>query len=54
MMLLIMAVPLLIAIYTVNYARWAWRQHYRLGALGLVVLALLTVGIPGYVLWQGG
>jgi len=44
-------VTLLVAVYTINYARWAWRQRLRLGAVGLVLLAILTVAVPGWVMW---
>lgn len=48
---LVMLFPVLVAIYTFNYARWAWRQEYRRGAVGLFLLAGATAGIPGFVLW---
>lgn len=48
---LIMLLTLLIAVYTFNYARWAWRQQFRLGAFGLVILALAAVAVPGWVMW---
>jgi hypothetical protein len=42
--------PILVAVYTYNYARWAHKQGLRRGAVGLALLALLTVLIPGGVL----
>lgn len=45
-----MLVPLLTAIYTVNYGRWAGRRGNRRGAWGLYVLAVLTVAVPLVVL----
>ncbi|MBP2018239.1 hypothetical protein J2Z79_001640 [Symbiobacterium terraclitae] len=48
---LVVLVCALVAVYTTNYARWAWRQRLRLGAAGLVLLALATVAVPLYVMW---
>jgi len=50
-LIMTMLVPVLAAVYTANYARWAWRERYRLGAVGLFLLALLTVLVPTLVLW---
>ncbi|MFZ5815089.1 MAG: hypothetical protein ACOY93_07270 [Bacillota bacterium] len=46
----VLVIPLLAAIYTWNYGRWAWRQKLRLGGVGLYLLALLTVAVPLMVL----
>ncbi|MDB4895244.1 MAG: hypothetical protein JWN15_1506, partial [Firmicutes bacterium] len=43
--------PLLVAIYTYNYARWAGKQGLRRGAVGLYVLALAAVVVPGWLLF---
>ncbi|MEW8977106.1 MAG: hypothetical protein AB2385_01770 [Symbiobacterium sp.] len=48
---LVLLVALLVAIYTFNYARWAWRQRLRLGAFGLALLAAATVAVPAWVMW---
>lgn len=48
---IIMLIPVLVALYTANYAKWAWQRQYRLGAVGLGALAILSVMIPGWVLW---
>lgn len=48
---LVILVTALVAVYTMNYARWAWRQRLRLGAVGLVLLALAAVGVPLWVMW---
>lgn len=50
MRMLALLIPLGIAIYTVNYGRWAWRQKLRLGAIGLYLLAILSVAVPAMVL----
>jgi hypothetical protein len=42
--------PLLVAIYTINYGRWAWQRQYKAGAIGLFILAALTVAVPGFIL----
>lgn len=49
---LIMLPPLLVAIYTFNYARWAWRQRLRFGAVGVFLLAALTVALPALVIYM--
>lgn len=43
--------PFLVAVYTINYARWAWGKGIRGGAVGLYALALLTVALPLLTLW---
>jgi hypothetical protein len=48
---LTMLVPVLVAIYTFNYGRWAWQNKLRRGGVGLYFLALLTVAVPGLVVW---
>lgn len=50
MTILALLIPLGMAIYTVNYARWAWRQKLRLGAIGLYLLAVMSVVVPAMVL----
>lgn len=44
-------IPALTALYTWNYARWAWRHKLKRGALGLAVLALGTIALPAYLLF---
>lgn len=46
-----MLIPVLVAIYTWNYGRWAWKQGLRGGALGLFLLAAAAVGVPGFAIW---
>lgn len=46
-----MLVPVLVAIYTWNYGRWAWKHGLHIGAVGLFLLAVATVGVPGLVIW---
>ncbi len=48
---LIMVPPLLVGLYTFNYARWAWQRQLRRGAIGLFLLAAAAVGVPGFVIW---
>jgi hypothetical protein len=44
-------IPVLVAIYTLNYARWASRQRMWRGAVGLYLLAAASVLVPGFVFW---
>ncbi|HYG60763.1 MAG TPA: hypothetical protein VD902_22025 [Symbiobacteriaceae bacterium] len=46
-----LAVPVLVAIYTWNYARWAARQSLVRGAAGLYLLAAACVAVPAFVYW---
>jgi len=48
---LVVLAAMLVALYTANYARWAWRRRMRLGATGLVLLALASVAVPVWLLW---
>lgn len=50
-LLMSMAVPILAAIYTYNYGRWAARKGLGPGAAGLYLLSFLTVVVPAYVFW---
>lgn len=45
-------VPVLVAIYTWNYARWAWRKERKRGAVGLALIAIATVALPLYMLYR--
>lgn len=38
-----------VALYTLHYARWAFRHGYRRGGVGLLLLAALTAAMP---IWQ--
>jgi hypothetical protein len=49
--LMTLLAPTLVAIYTYNYGRWAWKQELRLGAMGLFVLAAATFGVPVFLVW---
>lgn len=51
MTFLIMLIPVLVAIYTFNYARWAWQRGLRFGAVALGLLAVASVAVPGWVIW---
>jgi hypothetical protein len=53
-LLTILLPALLVAIYTFNYGRWAAKQKLTRGAVGLYLLALLTVAVPGFALWYTG
>lgn len=46
--LIALALPLLVAIYTGNYALWCVRRRLWRGAAGLGLLALLTIGLPAW------
>jgi hypothetical protein len=48
---LILLTPTLVAIYTLNFGRWAWKQKLRRGAVGLFLLAAATVLFPAFVMW---
>lgn len=41
---------LAVALYTLNYARWAWQRRLRRGAVGLALLAALAALGPLYIL----
>lgn len=49
--LAVLLLPVMVAVYTLNYSRWAWRHQLRRGAVGLTVLAVSTVALPAFVLW---
>jgi len=49
--LIAILVPILVAIYTCNYGRWAWQQGMRGGAVGLYALAVLTLVLPLLTFW---
>jgi len=35
-----------VAVYTVNFGRWAWQKKNYRGAVGLYILALFTLTAP--------
>lgn len=35
-----------VAVYTFNFARWAWQKKNYRGAIGLSILALITLTVP--------
>lgn len=37
---------LAVSFYLSTYARWAWRQNYRRGAVGILLVALITLVLP--------
>jgi len=43
--------PVAVGIYTLGYARFLWRRQLRLGAIGVSLLALLTVLYSGVALF---
>lgn len=47
-------IPLLVGLYTFNYARWATKQKLRRASIGLYLLAFAAVGVPYYVLFFTG
>lgn len=46
----LMLVPLLVSIYTLNFGRWLARRGYGWGALGVYLLAALTLALPAWML----
>lgn len=50
-LIITVVIPLLAAIYTWNYARWAASRKLGRGAAGLYLLSVLTVAVPAYVVW---
>lgn len=48
---MIMVPPVLVAVYTWNYGRWAMKHDLTWGGIGLYLLALLTVAAPALTLW---
>lgn len=44
--------PILIGIYTWNYARWAWKKQLKRGAFGLALLALASTSLPLWLLFR--
>ncbi|MDH7480189.1 MAG: hypothetical protein QHH02_09265 [Syntrophomonadaceae bacterium] len=46
-------VAALAAIYTASYGWWAWRQKHYLGAVGTWVFALVTFGLPLFLILRG-
>jgi hypothetical protein len=50
-LILTFLIPVLVAFYTFNYARWAAKQKMRRGAIGLYLLAAATIAVPGFVYW---
>lgn len=37
---------LAVSFYLGTYARWAWRQNYRRGAAGILLVALIALALP--------
>jgi len=37
---------LAVSFYLSTYARWAWQQGYRRGAVGIILIALLNLVVP--------
>lgn len=35
-----------VAVYTFNFGRWAWQKKNYRGAIGLFILALITMTVP--------
>jgi len=40
---------LAVSFYLGTYARWAWRQNYRRGAAGILLVALIALALPAAV-----
>lgn len=46
-----MLIPVLISVYTMSYTLWLWDKREKLAALGVALLAVLSLVYPGYVLF---
>lgn len=51
MLLLKLVIPILAAIYTINFGRWLKKQGSHSGAIGAYLWALLCIAAPAVVLW---
>ncbi|MCW2278356.1 hypothetical protein [Heliophilum fasciatum] len=51
MIIFLAAVIALIVYYTLDYARYAWKQKNRSATAGAILLAILTAGIPILGIW---
>lgn len=40
-----------VGLYTLHYARWCFRRQFRVAAVGLTLLAGLTVALPMWLLF---
>ncbi len=40
-----------VAIYTVSYGVWAWKQKNKLGAVMVFLLAIVIFVLPIYTIW---
>lgn len=49
--LFLMLIPLGIFIYTLSFGRWLGRREILSGSIAAYLLAVLTFGLAGYVLW---
>lgn len=38
-------------VYTLSYAKWLWKNKYRLGSVAVIIVALLTAVMPVYALF---
>ncbi|PKM85900.1 MAG: hypothetical protein CVU87_14000 [Firmicutes bacterium HGW-Firmicutes-12] len=48
---LLLLVPMGVAFYTFTYALWLWRKKNKVGAVGVFILAVISVIYPGFVLF---
>ncbi|NLW01645.1 MAG: hypothetical protein GX027_00070 [Clostridiaceae bacterium] len=48
--IVIIALLVWVAFYTISYGVWTWRKDNRLGAIMIFLVAVLTVVLPVYIL----
>jgi hypothetical protein len=48
---MLLLVTLGVAFYTLTYALWLWRKKNKVGAVGVALLAAISVLYPGFVLF---
>ncbi|MDD2402104.1 MAG: hypothetical protein PHI90_07130 [Clostridia bacterium] len=51
--ILFLLVAFVVSFYTLTYARWLWHEKNIRGALGVILLALISFFYSGFVLFFG-
>lgn len=47
----VLVLVLVISVYPLSYVRYVWSKKNYLGAVGMVFLTLMSVGVPAYLLF---